>query len=145
MTNDEAIAVIENEIQIDVRLCTDEQVERFQTALYMAISVLRAEAAGEQLREVPHGKTKNETLQSICDRANEIAYPPAHIEREAWTAEWREFIYEKMVGFNRYRKCHYFVCTSCGKQNAVKSNFCPVCGKAMTPEAWEELEKRFKG
>lgn len=42
MDKEEAISVIENEIQIDVRLCTDEQVERFQTALYMAISALRA-------------------------------------------------------------------------------------------------------
>lgn len=47
MTNEEAISVIENEIQIDVRLCTDEQVDRFQTALYMAISALRAEPTME--------------------------------------------------------------------------------------------------
>lgn len=57
MTNEEAISVIENEIQIDVRLCTDEQVDRFQTALYMAISALRAKPTGdpltlEQLREM---------------------------------------------------------------------------------------------
>ena len=57
MTNEEAISVIENEIQIDVRLCTNEQVDRFQTALYMAISALRAEPTGkaltlEQLREM---------------------------------------------------------------------------------------------
>ena len=49
MTNEEAISVIENEIQIDVRLCTDEQVDRFQTALYMAISALRAEPTGDAL------------------------------------------------------------------------------------------------
>ena len=57
MTNEEAISVIENEIQIDVRLCTDKQVDKFQTALYMAISALRAEPTGkaltlEQLREM---------------------------------------------------------------------------------------------
>ena len=57
MTREEAISVIENEIQIDVRLCTGEQVDRFQTALYMAISALRAEPTGdpltlEQLREM---------------------------------------------------------------------------------------------
>ena len=49
MTNEEAIAVIENEIQIDVRLCTDKQLERFQIALYMAISALRAEPTVEPL------------------------------------------------------------------------------------------------
>lgn len=42
MTKEEAISIIENEIQIDVRLCTDEQVKRFQEALYMAISALGA-------------------------------------------------------------------------------------------------------
>lgn len=30
----------------------------------------------EQLRESPHGKIKNSTLQSICNRANEIASRP---------------------------------------------------------------------
>ena len=76
------------------------------------------------------------------------AYPPAHIDREAWTAEWRELHGDKMVGLDDcgddvYRHYHYSVCTSCGKGNAVKSNFCPVCGKAMTPDAWAELEKRM--
>lgn len=78
------------------------------------------------------------------------AYYPAHIDREAWKAEWREFKEEKLVGMDdvgndKYRHYHYFVCTSCGKKNVIKTNFCPVCGKAMTQEAWEDLEKRFKG
>lgn len=30
----------------------------------------------EELRESPHGKIKNSTLQSICNRANEIASRP---------------------------------------------------------------------
>lgn len=47
MDREEAISVIENEIQIDVRLCTDDQVDRFQTALYMAISALRADHTGD--------------------------------------------------------------------------------------------------
>lgn len=78
------------------------------------------------------------------------AYPPAHIDREAWTAEWRELHGDKMVGLDDcgedvYRHYHYSVCTSCGKGTAVKSNFCPSCGRAMTPEAWAELEKRLRG
>ena len=78
------------------------------------------------------------------------AYQPAHIDREAWTAEWRELHGDKMVGLDDcgedvYRHYHYSVCTSCGKGTAVKSNFCPVCGKAMTPEAWAMLEKRLRG
>ena len=78
------------------------------------------------------------------------AYPTAHIDREAWTAEWRELHGDKMVGLDDcgedvYRHYHYSVCTSCGKGTAVKSNFCPSCGRAMTPEAWAELEKRLRG
>ena len=38
----------------------------------------------EQLREVPHGKIKDGTLQNISNRANEIASPPAHIDRSEW-------------------------------------------------------------
>lgn len=78
------------------------------------------------------------------------AYPPAHIDHEAWTAEWRELHGDKMVGLDDcgddvYRHYHYSVCTSCGKGSAVKPNFCPVCGKAMTPKAWAMLEKRLRG
>lgn len=122
MTNEEAISVIENEIQIDVRLCTDKQVDKFQTALYMAISALRAEPTGkaltlEQLREMdgkPVWIERNESPHDgkwfIVDHADvenpdrtlytkegvtysdygvhftAYAYPPAHIDREAWVS-----------------------------------------------------------
>lgn len=55
-----------------------------------AITALRSmQEAGEplsleQLREVPHGKIKDSTLQNIANRANEIASPPAHIDRREW-------------------------------------------------------------
>lgn len=128
MTNEEAISVIENEIQIDVRLCTDKQVDKFQTALYMAISALRAEPTGdsltlEQLRKMDGqpvwvkviGKTgircdgwceaeirekdpfayvwwpgsEVEDIAKIEDYGKTwacYAYPPAHIDREAWVS-----------------------------------------------------------
>ena len=41
MTREEAIDIIENKIQIDVRLCTKEEVEQYQEALTMALSALR--------------------------------------------------------------------------------------------------------
>lgn len=59
-------------------------------ALKFAITALRSmQEAGEplsleQLREVPHGKIKDSTLQNIANRANEIASPPAHIDRSEW-------------------------------------------------------------
>ena len=66
------------------------------------------------------------------------AYPPAHIDREAWTAEW---IYPG----NEWNlpKCSKCGCNSKDAQYGHKNNFCPKCGRAMTPEAWAELEKRM--
>ena len=66
------------------------------------------------------------------------AYPTAHIDREAWTAEW---IYPE-------NKWNLPICSKCGcnSQDATyghKDNFCPRCGRAMKPEAWAELEKRM--
>lgn len=74
------------------------------------------------------------------------AYQPAHIDREAWTAEWKEYTGAD-AGF------HY--CSKCGQQAfnyedggeivEVISNFCPSCGRPLTPEAWAMLEKRLRG
>lgn len=68
------------------------------------------------------------------------AYPPAHIDRETWTAEW---IYPE-------NEWNLPVCSKCGcnSKDATyghKDNFCPKCGRAMTPEAWAMLEKRLRG
>lgn len=65
-------------------------------------------------------------------------YPPAHIDREAWTAEW---IYPG----NEWNlpKCSKCGCNSKDAQYGHKNNFCPKCGRAMTPEAWAEVEKRM--
>lgn len=66
-------------------------------------------------------------------------YPPAHIDREAWTAEWIE---ENEWNLPKCSKCG---CNSKDAQYKHKNNFCPKCGRAMTPEAWAELEKRLRG
>lgn len=67
------------------------------------------------------------------------AYPPSHIDREAWTAEWlSEDVGEDI-------RCQ---CSKCGYPVSYfwgKTAFCPGCGRAMTPEAWAELEKRMGG
>ena len=63
------------------------------------------------------------------------AYPPAHIDREAWTAEWKDFRGKpKCSACNRVFPEEYF-----------QWAFCPGCGRAMTPEAWADLEKRLRG
>lgn len=38
----------------------------------------------EQLREVPHGKIKDTTLESICDRVNEVTSQSFCIDRNQW-------------------------------------------------------------
>ena len=67
------------------------------------------------------------------------AYPPDHIDREAWTAEWvdNDKSEEMMC---KCSKCGYPVSYFWGK-----TEICPGCGRAMTPEAWVELEKRVRG
>ena len=65
------------------------------------------------------------------------AYPPAHIDREAWTSEWINSIPALGAGDLETR------CKSCGNLVLFETDFCPYCGKAMTEEAWAELEKRM--
>lgn len=80
---------------------------------------------------------------------NAYDYHPAHIDPEAWTAEWKEYTGQD-AGF------HY--CAKCGQQAfnyedggavfdtiEVLSDFCQSCGRAMTPEARAMLEKRLRG
>ena len=67
------------------------------------------------------------------------AYPPAHIDREAWTSEWINSIPALGAGDLETR------CKSCGNLVLFETDFCPYCGKAMTEEAWAELEKRVRG
>lgn len=179
MTNEEAISVIENEIQIDVRLCTGEQVDKFQTALYMAISALRAEPTGdpltlEQLREMEgqpvwiveaphwgHWELSEDAEDYIIDRHEEFyglkyndpegkhglhklgwlayAYPPAHIDREAWKSCKLCEKY-KVFQFNAWEKPEM----SLGNIDCMGTSlFCPHCGRPLTKDAWAELEKRM--
>lgn len=67
------------------------------------------------------------------------AYPPAHIDRKAWTSEWINLMPALGAGDLETR------CKSCGNLVLFETDFCPYCGKAMTEEAWEELEKRLMG
>lgn len=67
------------------------------------------------------------------------AYPPAHIDRSEWTAEW---IYDDCE-FN-LPKCSACGCRSKDAHYGHKDNFCPKCGRAMTEKAWVELERRLQ-
>lgn len=143
MKIEEAIQILERKTTIPGDGCTWEQIEE---AIDAAVTALRSMLeAGEsltmqQLRKVSHEKIKDSTLQNIANRANEIASPPAHIDRSEWTAEW---IYpENEWNLPRCSKCG---CNSKDATYGHKDNFCPKCGRAMTPEAWAELERRLRG
>lgn len=87
----------------------------------------------------------DEELQQ--DGLTAYAYPPAHIDREALCGEWQgeadgyadgELVYD------------VWRCGDCGHIEETDDpdllpRFCPNCGRAMTPEAWAELEKRLRG
>ena len=114
-----------------------EEVLEQNEVFKIAISALRSmQEAGEplsleQLREVPHGKIKDSTLQNIANRANEIASPPAHIDRSEWTAEW--------VPMTDDDGCVWLECSACEYDlDSLEEPhpFCPSCGRAMMPEAW---------
>ena len=72
-------------------------------------------------------------------RSMQEARETFQIDRNEWTAEW---IYpENEWNLPRCSKCG---CNSKDATYGHKNNFCPKCGRAMTEEAWAELERRLK-
>lgn len=75
------------------------------------------------------------------------AYPPAHINREAWEpcGECEKKSCDNCL-YSEYLS-YLEPCKSC--ENASKwkpmQNFCGECGRPLTEEAWAELEKRLMG
>lgn len=68
------------------------------------------------------------------------SYPPAHIDRSKWTAEW--------VPMTDDDGCVWLECSACEYDlDSLEEPhpFCPSCGRAMMPEAWVELERRLRG
>lgn len=76
-------------------------------------------------------------------------YPPAHIDRETWTAKWIEDgdCEHKPHRIRDVKKWRKYKCSKCGYKagRSNSRNYCPSCGRAMTPEAWAELERRLRG
>lgn len=72
------------------------------------------------------------------------AYPIAHIDREAWTAKWKEYTGAD-AGFHYCSKCKQqaFNYEDGGEVVEVLSDFCPGCARAMTEKGLSELKKRM--
>lgn len=67
------------------------------------------------------------------------SYPPVHIDRSEWTAEW--------VPMTDDDGCVWLECSACEYDlDSLEEPhpFCPSCGRAMMPEAWAELERRVR-
>lgn len=77
------------------------------------------------------------------------AYPPAHIDREAWKpCEHCKPKCRICANCSILGKCgEPQVCVDCKDYSNFYSdyNYCDYCGRPMTEEAWEELEKRVRG
>lgn len=85
-------------------------------------------------------------LRFNSDEMDVYAYPPSHIDREAWDdcPICKKY---KAISFRGYRTKDEAIDMS-GKMHPHVSGdarFCPRCGKPRTPEAWDELEKRLRG
>ena len=73
------------------------------------------------------------------DGVKVYAYQTSYIDRDAWASEWINSMPVLGAGDLETR------CKSCGNLVLFETDFCPYCGKAMTEEAWEELENRVRG
>ena len=76
------------------------------------------------------------------------AYPPTHIDREAW--EGCEFCRNADFGEYGFKIGKRFskISSACGSWSFPKDEqfaYCPKCGKPLSEEAWKELEKRVRG
>lgn len=140
-----------------------EKLEHLQEALeavneyWQRVHEQRGWTAGEpltleQLRGAPHGKIRDETLQHICVRANELAQahsPAAHIDLEKW--EPCEHCKPSKNAPDRWGPHQFPIDDSAIYYYDVDDgwegeeiNFCPWCGRPLTDEAWAELEKRIE-
>ena len=150
MTNEEAISVIENEIQIDVRLCTDEQVDRFQTALYMAISALRAEPTGdaltrEQLREMDGQPVWVHVIDHTIFADKKDDFDGWGMCRKSWVRIWdskRADIVHIDYDFEDYGKT--WACYAYPPAHIDREGWeCPICNsyEVISFKAWKKPEQ----
>lgn len=109
------------------------KIEDLEKALqYFVIAVPESEEQAKAYFWARKGITALRSMQE--------ARETFHIDRNEWTAEW---IYpENEWNLPRCSKCG---CNSKDATYGHKNNFCPKCGRAMTEEAWAELERRLRG
>ena len=70
------------------------------------------------------------------------AYPPAHIDREAWEPCGLCGTLNDEIMCRFSKKTEYDQSTT---SRYAMARFCPNCGRPLTEETWAELEKRVRG
>lgn len=116
--------------------------------------------------EVPGVESFKWPLGAYGNTWTAYAYPPAHIDREAWKpcnmCGGAKTLYQStnntQLFMNTFGGATTLVteCNACpphadccmkgvSVNSAFKINFCPECGRPLTKEAWAELEKRLRG
>lgn len=127
-------------------------------ALDLALSALcpHCQEAADVLKQLQaeNGRLKEKVHQTRWvpmeerppEEIGNYVYPLAHIDREAWKsckactgcASCRHSL---ASGSDSKSACFW-----CDNHNKYKPrSFCPECGRPLTEEAWEELEKRVRG
>lgn len=85
------------------------------------------------------------SFDSYNDQWIAYVYPPAHIDREAW---------KPCSSCKSCDSCKFSVysvesdgpCFGCENyENYEPQSYCPECGRPLTEEAWDALERRIKG
>lgn len=114
MTREEAADIIENKIQINVRLCTDEEIDQYQDALYMALASLRP-VSREQVEKVCRGEW-------IVGEPNGLGFP-IHCSRCGWGTDHADP--RKWMDYGGHI-------------------FCGHCGAPMTDEAVQMVMERLE-
>ena len=76
------------------------------------------------------------SAKAIAD-ARQIVYAMKTVDAvEVVHGRWRKYTDERLNGYDnegriRYRKVYSYECSNCGRNVAVKSNYCPNCGADM--------------
>ena len=107
-----------------------------------------------------------EFMEGLAVAISALRSHPAHIDREAWkpceVCNGKTTLYQHTnttkLFMNTFGRAATLVteCMPCplyadccmkgiSANSAFKINFCPECGRPLTPEAWAELEKRLRG
>lgn len=131
-----------------------------------AARILDPETTASVLREYGDGDAQLKACDDACRIAAKVLRNTAHIDREAWepckVCNGKTTLYQHTnstkLFMNTFGQAATLVteCMACppyadccmkgiSANSAFKINFCPECGRPLTPEAWEILEKRLRG